>query len=831
MPAARNKRARLAEFYFATNRLSVKGETEAESPMYYDGNLVDITGDARLTDMIIKAHVPIINAKGVSTFTLNSPNGIRLHGHSTFTLHCSDAPILNTLMGRIDLGTSLSDCAVTLSSNEAPITGDIHIKEHTNSIRLTGTLGATLNRIINGKAAITFDIDTSLTGKITSTIDAGQIDTGIVGNIPLGKTSVTLDLIKGDGVIEFRTGEEKISLLKPYGVAKGRLSVAKQMLHIESLSLLYHQQQFTLTNPVNVDFKTKQMPDFHIAVGKSGHAHYNTHTKRLHLEKIPLSTLRLYNAAFDLDGASDGHIDSANDVNNCKGKLFVHQLVARPSSSLSKNPMLKDFSWTFLFERKEAHLLIDTFTSYKDKTLFNAKGSLSLDNEDFRQNIVSGSLVGELDVGLIASIISGSDRIAGKITTDLRLSGALNTIQMAGMVHVNNGLYESGDNGTYIADINGRLKATGKRLIIERLNGNDGRAKQAGKVQDAQSGNLDITGYVELGGAGYIQSNITLKLTDLVVTRRDDMVMRANGEIHMAGPGVQSKITGSVTLSPSVILLEELSSGLDEPPLAISELTAKYAKKRAEESQHHLFPIELNLIADKNFYIRGFGLDSQWAGQMVVKGDLSNPYLIGTLNIVKGKLAFFGKQLTINESKIWYDDADKNNPNLLLVGGRKVDDILLRLHIAGRASATTFSYSSTPAMPEDEILARLLFGRELNKISAGQSVQLAAAATSLNGGSGLNLLEGVRHSFGFDTFELKESDSKASVSDSGQTSVQSLRIGKEFENVKIFFDQNIGNAGSKATVSTAIAENLYVDIDVGQKNTGSGAGLSYVMRY
>ncbi len=821
----------LIDFQLATNLMHIKGDVDVKgTTVSYEGTLNAVGIDTHLTHALIRMDIPYLQKKNKTTFEIKSPHGIRPSKESNFTVQCHDFPTLTVVPGSILLGHSLSDITIKLSPNTPSIKGDIFIKNHHDAMRLTGVLTVMIEAftsdMIKGQAVFAIDTDAFLTGKIT-----GKMTTATRAQIALNQTEITLNLTKGEGSFILQTGTEKEKHLHPYGIITGRLSVPTKRLTLETLLLDYHQQLLKLTHPVAFDFTTHHLSNVHITIGKNGYVHYQVGQRTIDIHDVPLSTIRLYDEAFELNGSINGHLAITNSDQDIKGKFFIHQLAVHPNSPLAKNTLLKNLSWTLLFDKKNNHLFIDTFTSHKDTILFKAKGSISLDKERFVENTIDGTLNGDFDISLIASIISSGDRISGILKPDLRLKGALQNIQMTGALHVHNGLYESGDNGTYITDISGRLKAHGKRLIIEQITANDGRAKQAGTPQNTQSGHLDITGHFEIGGAGFIQSDIMLKLADLVVTRRDDMIIRATGDISMKGAGVKSKITGSVILSPSVILLEELTSDKDDPPLAIKELTEKYAKKRHEKSKNHLFPIELTLIADKNFYIRGFGLESEWSGQMTVQGDLSDPYLIGTLNLVKGKLSFFGKQLTIGQAKIWYDEEDRNNPNISLVGIRKVDNTTLRLHIDGKASSTKFSYTSTPAMPEDKILSRLLFGKEINKISAGQSVQLAAAAASLNGRSGLNLLEGVRHSFGFDTFELKENDKLAALSDSGQTNAQALRVGKEFDNVKIFIDQNIGSAGSKATVSTAIADNLYVDIGVGQKSTGSEAGLSYVIRY
>ena len=56
--------------------------------------------------------------------------------------------------------------------------------------------------------------------------------------------------------------------------------------------------------------------------------------------------------------------------------------------------------------------------------------------------------------------------------------------------------------------------------------------------------------------------------------------------------------------------------------------------------------------------------------------------------------------------------------------------------VDGRVSAPKITFSSEPPLPEDEVLARVLFNRSTQNLSAFQVAQLAAAAAELAGGGG-----------------------------------------------------------------------------------------------
>jgi translocation and assembly module TamB len=67
-------------------------------------------------------------------------------------------------------------------------------------------------------------------------------------------------------------------------------------------------------------------------------------------------------------------------------------------------------------------------------------------------------------------------------------------------------------------------------------------------------------------------------------------------------------------------------------------------------------------------------------------------------------------------------------------------------------------FSSEPDLPEDEVLARLLFGRGIATLSAFQAAQLAASVATLTGQGGEGLLDGLRENFGLDDLDVTTDD-------------------------------------------------------------------------
>jgi translocation and assembly module TamB len=81
------------------------------------------------------------------------------------------------------------------------------------------------------------------------------------------------------------------------------------------------------------------------------------------------------------------------------------------------------------------------------------------------------------------------------------------------------------------------------------------------------------------------------------------------------------------------------------------------------------------------------------------------------------------------------------------------------VNISGTGNNPQISFASTPTLPQDEILARILFGNSATELTAVQAVQLAASLNNLRGGGGgLNPLGVLQSAAGIDRLRILEAD-------------------------------------------------------------------------
>ena len=205
--------------------------------------------------------------------------------------------------------------------------------------------------------------------------------------------------------------------------------------------------------------------------------------------------------------------------------------------------------------------------------------------------------------------------------------------------------------------------------------------------------------------------------------------------------------------------------------------------------------------------------NSEWEGQLRVAGTSAAPRVSGTLRVRRGGFELLGHRFDLRGGTIAFDGQTPPDPQLQIDAVTQAERITAIVRITGKAKAPEFRLDSEPSLPEDEVLARLLFNRATSALGPADAVRLAAAANTLRGG-GVGLLGRTRQTFGLDTLDV----TGAGLQD-GQ-----VRAGK-YLNDRVFVEVGKGAAADSEDVSVEIEilPNLSLDADANaQAQTGIG---------
>ena len=139
----------------------------------------------------------------------------------------------------------------------------------------------------------------------------------------------------------------------------------------------------------------------------------------------------------------------------------------------------------------------------------------------------------------------------------------------------------------------------------------------------------------------------------------------------------------------------------------------------------------------------------------------------------------------------------------------------------GRASAIDVSFTSSPALPQDEVLSRLIFNRSMGELSPLQLAKLAGAAAELVGGGGGNgLVDSLRGAAGLADLDIV-------TDDSGNVAVQA---GTYIQDNVYLGVQAGANGQSKVTINLDVTSDLKVTGATSQDGNSS-LGVFYERDY
>jgi translocation and assembly module TamB len=141
------------------------------------------------------------------------------------------------------------------------------------------------------------------------------------------------------------------------------------------------------------------------------------------------------------------------------------------------------------------------------------------------------------------------------------------------------------------------------------------------------------------------------------------------------------------------------------------------------------------------------------------------------------------------------------------------------VRITGEATAPEVVLDSEPPLPQDEILARLLFGRSPSELGPGDAVALAAAINTLRGGS--DLLGGARQALGLDTLGV-----------SGQGLEEGRVSAGKHLNDRVFVEVGKGAAAGSEDVRLEVELLPNLSLNAGTNvQAQSGVGLKWRFDY
>lgn len=378
---------------------------------------------------------------------------------------------------------------------------------------------------------------------------------------------------------------------------------------------------------------------------------------------------------------------------------------------------------------------------------FNAAGTLA---EDLAS--VDLAVDGTAQLALLNPVL-GQVAASGNAAVDLTVSGPPALGSVSGRINLSDGRFAETETGIAIQGLTGQIALANSTAQIDlRGQGNRG-------------GSLTVAG--GLGLTPPLSSDLTVETRDFAVELPGLLTTTVTADIGLNGtlPNAAT-LGGQIRLGPTEIRIPDggAPSAITEGIVHVGDRAeVRQTRERAGIGADDAsvptsgggsggLGLDLNILAENRIFVRGFGLDAELTGDIEVGGTTSSPRPTGEIELVRGRLSVLSQRLDLTEGRVQL--LATLVPELYFAAETSAEDADITMLVTGPANDPDLEVISSPPLPEDEALARLLFGRSLNDLSGFQALQLANAVIALRSGTGLGTFNQLREGTGLDDLDL-----------------------------------------------------------------------------
>lgn len=352
-------------------------------------------------------------------------------------------------------------------------------------------------------------------------------------------------------------------------------------------------------------------------------------------------------------------------------------------------------------------------------------------------------------------------RIGGQARFNVTATGSLSAPKAEGILSVAGGTVSDPLSNLSLDNIGLLAGLRGDAIVIQRFN-----------AQLARGGTVSGSGSV--GITGDLPADLAIQINDAAYSDGQTFSTRAGGNLTLTGNLLRDPtLAGQIDLGKTEITVPETFGGdielLDvknvNPDADVQRTLDRLAKASplpTPSSRPSIIQLNLTINAPSQIFVRGRGLDAELGGRITIQGPITNVNPSGRFDLRRGRLSIIGKRFDLTEGSVTLSgDLD---PTLRFVATTQSGDVTASIILSGRVSDLNVSFSSSPELPEDEVLAAIIFDRNIGELTATQIARLAAIAIELTGGKSPGLVDGLRDGLGFDDLDIvQDSDGNAAV--------------------------------------------------------------------
>lgn len=359
-----------------------------------------------------------------------------------------------------------------------------------------------------------------------------------------------------------------------------------------------------------------------------------------------------------------------------------------------------------------------------------------------RTRDMSGEISIQGQIQPIWDLLAGGERsLSGQVNARATIAGSMAEPRLNGRLDLQQGSFRDSATGVRLENVTMASRFDDTTGLVETFSAVDGAG-------GAVSGNGRIG--LKQGSASSFQLTFNrFRIIDndlaearasgpLTVTRGAEGNITLSGEMDIDEARIQANPPGSTGIV-GMEVIEINRPGGDVP--------------EAEQNRQRGLQFGLDIALRSpggDVRVIGRGLNVEMNVDARVTGTIARPNLAGTARVVRGDYDFAGKRFVFDERGTVSLSTQPEQIRLNLTATREDPALTATIRVTGTAARPEIALTSTPALPQDEILSQVLFGRSASQLSAFEAAQLAAGVAALAGGGGFDVIGNLRELAGLD---------------------------------------------------------------------------------
>ncbi|MDQ2861476.1 MAG: translocation/assembly module TamB domain-containing protein, partial [Pseudomonadota bacterium] len=331
--------------------------------------------------------------------------------------------------------------------------------------------------------------------------------------------------------------------------------------------------------------------------------------------------------------------------------------------------------------------------------------------------------------------MGAAQSLSGRVIAAGTLGGTLADPRALGTASLEGGRFQDAGTGLKLQAVTLRATLADNAVNISQFSGSDGA-----------KGTLAGSGRLSLAREGASSFRLDLERFRLIDNDLAQATASGSVAVNRAADG-KVKLSGALVVDHAQIAPNPpVATGVI--PMDVVEIHKPFgADERFVAPRARTAPVALDVVfkAPRGVFVKGRGLDVELSLDAHVGGTTVQPTLTGVARVVRGDYNFAGQRFQIGDRGVVYLGSTAETIRLDLTATRDNPTLTAVIRIQGTAAKPIVTLTSTPVLPQDEVLSQVLFGASASQLSALQAAQLASAVSGLAGGGGFDIIGGLRN--------------------------------------------------------------------------------------